>query len=136
MALWSEERDAVVATAAAALIGFGFGKPDLFGSDAFSVYYFYATIGTLGVILVYIALCFGGIALFNGCIAEMETGEGKTVTATLPLYIHALVAKCAPVPTSACIYSGSVAVTVLPSPVYISAMHPLNRAMPPIICTS
>jgi preprotein translocase subunit SecA len=32
----------------------------------------------------------GGIALFNGCIAEMETGEGKTLTATLPLYIHAL----------------------------------------------
>lgn len=35
----------------------------------------------------------GGIALFNGCIAEMETGEGKTLTATLPLYIHALVGK-------------------------------------------
>src|SRR5258706_2927826 len=35
----------------------------------------------------------GGIALFNGCIAEMETGEGKTLTATLPLYIHALCGK-------------------------------------------
>src|SRR5690242_16959389 len=35
----------------------------------------------------------GGISLFNGCIAEMETGEGKTLTATLPLYIHALVGK-------------------------------------------
>lgn len=35
----------------------------------------------------------GGLALFNGCIAEMETGEGKTLTATLPLYIHALVGK-------------------------------------------
>ena len=35
----------------------------------------------------------GGIALFNGCIAEMETGEGKTLTATLPLYIHALIGK-------------------------------------------
>jgi amino acid transporter len=55
---------AVVATAAAALIGFGFGKPAIFGSDAFSVYFFYATIGTLCVILVYIALCFGGIAFF------------------------------------------------------------------------
>ena len=32
----------------------------------------------------------GGIALFNGCIAEMQTGEGKTLTATLPLYLHAL----------------------------------------------
>jgi preprotein translocase subunit SecA len=35
----------------------------------------------------------GGLSLFNGCIAEMETGEGKTLTATLPLYIHALVGK-------------------------------------------
>ena len=35
----------------------------------------------------------GGMALFNGCIAEMETGEGKTLTATLPLYLHALVGK-------------------------------------------
>jgi len=35
----------------------------------------------------------GGISLFNGCIAEMETGEGKTLTASLPLYIHALVGK-------------------------------------------
>ncbi len=32
----------------------------------------------------------GGTALFHGCIAEMETGEGKTLTATLPLYLHAL----------------------------------------------
>ncbi|TWT82041.1 preprotein translocase subunit SecA [Planctomycetes bacterium CA13] len=35
----------------------------------------------------------GGIALFEGCIAEMQTGEGKTLTATLPLYLHALVGK-------------------------------------------
>jgi preprotein translocase subunit SecA len=35
----------------------------------------------------------GGIALFNGQIAEMETGEGKTLTATLPLYVHALAGK-------------------------------------------
>ncbi len=35
----------------------------------------------------------GGIALFRGCIAEMDTGEGKTLTATLPLYLHALVGK-------------------------------------------
>lgn len=32
----------------------------------------------------------GGIALFHGSISEMETGEGKTLTASLPLYIHAL----------------------------------------------
>ena len=32
----------------------------------------------------------GGIAIFNGAIAEMETGEGKTLTATLPMYLRAL----------------------------------------------
>ena len=32
----------------------------------------------------------GGAAQFDGCIAEMQTGEGKTLTATLPLYLHAL----------------------------------------------
>jgi preprotein translocase subunit SecA len=32
----------------------------------------------------------GGAALFDGCITEMQTGEGKTLTATLPLYLHAL----------------------------------------------
>ena len=32
----------------------------------------------------------GGAALFDGCISEMQTGEGKTLTATLPLYLHAL----------------------------------------------
>jgi preprotein translocase subunit SecA len=33
---------------------------------------------------------FGGVALAHGCVAEMQTGEGKTLTATLPLYLHAL----------------------------------------------
>ena len=32
----------------------------------------------------------GGIALHNGKIAEMGTGEGKTLTATLPVYLNAL----------------------------------------------
>ena len=32
----------------------------------------------------------GGIALHNGKIAEMATGEGKTLVATLPLYLNAL----------------------------------------------
>jgi len=35
----------------------------------------------------------GGITLYHGNIAEMDTGEGKTLTATLPLYLHALVGK-------------------------------------------
>ncbi|MGE3408327.1 MAG: helicase-related protein [Pirellulales bacterium] len=32
----------------------------------------------------------GGIALSERSIVEMQTGEGKTLTATLPLYLHAL----------------------------------------------
>ncbi len=32
----------------------------------------------------------GGIALHQGSIAEMRTGEGKTLVATLPLYLNAL----------------------------------------------
>lgn len=32
----------------------------------------------------------GGIALHHGCIAEMQTGEGKTLTATLPIFLNAL----------------------------------------------
>lgn len=35
----------------------------------------------------------GGIALHEGRIAEMRTGEGKTLTATLPVYLNALSAK-------------------------------------------
>lgn len=35
----------------------------------------------------------GGITLFEGKIAEMKTGEGKTLTATLPLYLHGLSSK-------------------------------------------
>ncbi len=35
----------------------------------------------------------GGIALHEGNIAEMKTGEGKTLTATLPVYLNALSGK-------------------------------------------
>jgi len=35
----------------------------------------------------------GGIALHKGKIAEMKTGEGKTLVATLPLYLNALAGK-------------------------------------------
>ena len=35
----------------------------------------------------------GGIALFEGSVAEMDTGEGKTLTATLPMYVHALIGR-------------------------------------------
>ncbi len=35
----------------------------------------------------------GGMSLHNGKIAEMQTGEGKTLVATLPLYLNALSGK-------------------------------------------
>ncbi len=35
----------------------------------------------------------GGMALHQGKISEMATGEGKTLVATLPLYLNALVAR-------------------------------------------
>lgn len=41
----------------------------------------------------------GGIALHEGNIAEMKTGEGKTLTATMPIYLNALAGKGAHVVT-------------------------------------
>jgi len=41
----------------------------------------------------YDAQILGGICLFHGCISEMQTGEGKTLTATLPLALHSLLGK-------------------------------------------
>lgn len=41
----------------------------------------------------------GGIVLHQGKIAEMKTGEGKTLTATLPSYLHGLSGKGAHVVT-------------------------------------
>ena len=35
----------------------------------------------------------GGIAMHQGKIAEMQTGEGKTLVATLPVYLNALAGK-------------------------------------------
>ena len=35
----------------------------------------------------------GGVALHEGNIAEMKTGEGKTLTSTMPVYLNALSGK-------------------------------------------
>ena len=35
----------------------------------------------------------GAIAMFYGSISEMQTGEGKTLTASMPLYLHAITGK-------------------------------------------
>ncbi len=35
----------------------------------------------------------GGIAMFHRSIVEMQTGEGKTLAATLPMYLHGLLGR-------------------------------------------
>jgi amino acid transporter len=55
---------ALVATAAAALIGFVYPQ-DAFGGATTTIYFFYATLGTLAIIIVYIMLCLGGMAFFR-----------------------------------------------------------------------
>ncbi len=51
-----------------------------------------ASVRTLGMRHFDVQLM-GGIALTQGKIAEMKTGEGKTLTATLPMYLHGLTGK-------------------------------------------
>ena len=42
----------------------------------------------------------GGMAIHHGCIAEMQTGEGKTLTATAPMYLASLHGKGAHLATA------------------------------------
>ena len=51
-----------------------------------------ASVRTLGLRHFDVQLI-GGIALHNGTIAEMKTGEGKTLMSTLPAYLNALTGK-------------------------------------------
>lgn len=46
----------------------------------------------LGMYPFYVQLM-GGIALHDGNISEMKTGEGKTLTSTMPVYLNALTGK-------------------------------------------
>lgn len=55
---------AVISTALAALVGFWLGTSAL-GGQPTTVYYFFATLGTLAVIIVYIGLCVGGAVFFK-----------------------------------------------------------------------
>lgn len=55
---------AVLSTALAALVGFWLGTDSL-GGQPTTVYYFFATLGTLAVIVVYIGLCVGGAVFFK-----------------------------------------------------------------------
>ncbi len=54
---------AVLSTLAAALVGYTVG--DAFGAATTTVYYFFATLGTLAIIVVYIGLCIGGMVYFR-----------------------------------------------------------------------
>src|SRR5688572_28469126 len=51
-----------------------------------------ASVRTLGLRHYDVQLV-GGVVLHQGAIAEMMTGEGKTLVATLPLYLNALTGK-------------------------------------------
>ncbi len=51
-----------------------------------------ASVRTLGL-RHYDVQIVGGVVLHQGAIAEMMTGEGKTLVATLPLYLNSLVGK-------------------------------------------
>lgn len=67
---------AALGTVLAAVVGFGLGTEDL-GGAATTVYYFFATLGTLAVIIVYIGLCVGGMVYFR------RTGDRYSVVAHL-----------------------------------------------------
>ncbi|MGI8723339.1 MAG: APC family permease [Geodermatophilaceae bacterium] len=54
---------AILSTLAAALVGYTVG--DAFGTATTTVYYFFATLGTLAIIVVYAGLCIGGMAYFR-----------------------------------------------------------------------
>jgi len=51
-----------------------------------------ASVRTIGLKPFHVQLI-GGIVLHEGNIAEMKTGEGKTLVATLPVYLNALAGK-------------------------------------------
>ena len=52
-----------------------------------------ASVRTLGGMRPFDEQVLGGIVLHQGKIAEMKTGEGKTLAATMPVYLNALTGK-------------------------------------------
>ena len=73
----------------------------------------------------------GGIVLHEGKIAEMKTGEGKTLAATMPVYLNALQGKGVHVVTVndylARRDAAWMAPTVIPSPVKSGLIHSASR---------
>ena len=89
---------ALAAIAFAAIIGFGFNQA-AFGQPI-TVYYFFATLATLAVIVVYIALCLGGIRYFKRTHAKWNPVLHVAVPlAGVALFASALYGSIYPVPT-------------------------------------
>ena len=76
----------------------------------------------------------GGAVLHKGKIAEMKTGEGKTLVATLPAYLNALVGQGVHIVTVNDYLARRDAKWM--GPVFISATQPRWSAAPPMIWTS
>ncbi|MCU1682392.1 MAG: family permease [Amycolatopsis sp.] len=91
---------AVLGTVLAAVVGFGLGAGDL-GGAAITVYYFFATLGTLAVITVYIGLCIGGMVFFRRIRDRYSVVAHLWVPATgVVLFGAALVGSVYPAPTA------------------------------------
>ncbi|HEX5406994.1 MAG TPA: APC family permease [Pseudonocardiaceae bacterium] len=89
---------AVLSTALAALVGFWLGTDDL-GGQPTTVYYFFATLGTLAVIVVYIGLCVGGAVYFKRTHANYNVFSHLIVPAAgVILFAAALYGSIYPTP--------------------------------------
>jgi amino acid transporter len=89
---------AVVSTVLAAVVGYGWGT-DALGGDPFTVYYFFATLGTLAVILVYVGLCIGGAVFFKRTHAHYNVLSHLLVPAAgVVLFLAALYGSVHPTP--------------------------------------
>jgi amino acid transporter len=88
----------VVSTLLAALVGFVFGTDSL-GGQPTTVYYFFATLGTLAVIVVYFGLCVGGAVFFKRTHANYNVVAHLLVPAAgVILFLAALYGSVYPTP--------------------------------------
>ena len=91
---------AVLSTLLAALVGFVLGT-DTLGGQPTTVYYFFATLGTLAVIVVYIGLCVGGAVFFKRTHSNYNVVAHLLVPAAgVVLFAAALYGSIYPTPPS------------------------------------
>jgi amino acid transporter len=89
---------AVLSTLLAALVGFVLGT-DALGGQPTTVYYFFATLGTLAVIVVYIGLCVGGAVFFKRTHSKYNVVAHLLVPAAgVILFVAALYGSIYPTP--------------------------------------